>query len=65
MSFSDDKLLFLLSADWFFNYWPAVGIGIEKEKKLRLQTGCRALVKEIPVPKGEGQLDIISLPQTD
>lgn len=42
-----DDIILLLSTDWFFDYWPAIGIGIEKRKKALLQTGCRAIVKQI------------------
>jgi hypothetical protein len=42
-----DHIILLLSTDWFFDYWPAIGIGIEKRKKALLQTGCRAIVKQI------------------
>lgn len=42
-----DDIILLLSTDWFFDYWPAIGLGIEKHKKPLLQTGCRAIVKQI------------------
>ena len=42
-----DKLVMLLSTDWFLPYWTALGI-ILKEKDQRLfQMSCREIVKQI------------------
>lgn len=46
-AFSVDYLVMLLSTDWFFDCWPAVGIGVEKRRKEPLQNGCRSIVKQI------------------
>jgi hypothetical protein len=42
-----DKLVMLLSTDWFFPYWYTVGIGIAKEKRELFQRTCREIVKQI------------------
>lgn len=38
-----DKIVMLLSTDWFFPYWKL--IGIEIPKKLEFQVGCRDIVR--------------------
>jgi len=52
-AFSVDYLVMLLSTDWFFEYWPAIGIGVAKAKKTPLQLGCRSIVKQILAVSGE------------
>jgi hypothetical protein len=47
----------LLSTDWFFEYWPAIGIGVAKAKKTALQNGCRAIVNQILAVSGEEAKD--------
>jgi hypothetical protein len=44
---SADYLVMLLSSDWFFEYWPTIGIGVAKAKKTALQNGCRSIMKQI------------------
>jgi hypothetical protein len=47
----------LLSTDWFFEYWPAIGIGVAKAQKRTLQNGCRTIVKQILSESGEEAKD--------
>jgi hypothetical protein len=42
-----DKLVMLLSTDWFLPYWYTVGITIAKENKEPFQAACREIVKQI------------------
>ncbi len=42
-----DKLVMLLSTDWFLPYWFTLGIRIDREKTVLLQKGCREIVKQI------------------
>lgn len=48
MSVQDDKIIMLLSTDWFFDHWAAIGIGLETSKKCMLQSGSRNIVKQFP-----------------
>ncbi len=42
-----DKLVMLLSTDWFLEYWPAIGLATDEQKRTRLQAGCREIVGQI------------------
>jgi len=44
---SVDYLVMLLSTDWFFDHWPAIGIAMKKQTKAHLQNGCRSIIKQI------------------
>lgn len=44
---SADKLVMLLSADWFYPFWNQVGLDIDDSKRKKLQENCRALVREL------------------
>jgi hypothetical protein len=46
-SFDVDKLVMLLSADWFFPHWHLTGIFTEDKKKSSLREGCREIVQQI------------------
>jgi hypothetical protein len=46
-SYELDKLVMLLSADWFFPYWRLIGIFTEDKKKSLLREGCREIVRQI------------------
>lgn len=42
-----DKVMMLLSSDWFFPYWGVIGITIDDDKKREsLQHGCRTIVAQ-------------------
>src|ERR1700685_961556 len=41
-----DKLIMLLSTDWFFEYWPLIGLCIEKNRRNCLKTECREFVTQ-------------------
>jgi hypothetical protein len=41
-----DKVVMLLSTDWFLPYWSVVGIEAT-EQKLCVQEGCRQIVHEM------------------
>jgi hypothetical protein len=43
----EDKLVMLLSADWFFPHWHLVGAESEQRSQMEaLQQGCRTIVKQ-------------------
>jgi hypothetical protein len=42
-----DRLIMLLSTDWFLPYWTAVGLEVDLEARARLQQDCRAIVRAI------------------
>lgn len=42
-----DKLVMLLSADWFYPFWNQVGLDVDDAKRKKLQEHCRALVREL------------------
>lgn len=42
-----DKLVFLLSTDWFKPYWSHIGLDIDEPSKTRIQQGCRNIVQQI------------------
>jgi hypothetical protein len=42
-----DKLVFLLSTDWFKPYWSGIGIDIDEAAKTSVQQGCREIVAQI------------------
>src|SRR6516225_6613441 len=42
-----DKVIMLLSTDWFFSEWPIIGIVIDDKKKKVLQHGCREIVRKM------------------
>ena len=44
---TSDQLIMLLSADWFFCYWPAIGISADERTRLFLAHGCRDIVRQI------------------
>lgn len=46
-SYELDKLVMLLSADWFLPHWQLIGINAEDGKKPLLQDGCREIVRQI------------------
>ena len=46
-SYELDKLVMLLSADWFFPYWDLIGIFTKDKKKSLLREGCREIVRQI------------------
>lgn len=50
---SVDYLVMLLSSDWFFDYWAAIGIGLPKVTKTRLQKGCRSIVRQLLLVQGK------------
>ena len=41
-----DKVVFLLSTDWFLPYWSVIGIEAP-EQKVCIQQGCRQIVHEV------------------
>ncbi|MBA3993458.1 MAG: hypothetical protein C0469_08015 [Cyanobacteria bacterium DS2.3.42] len=59
-----DFLVMLLSTDWFLEYWPLIGIGIQKDKKSRLQLGCRPIVTQIHTVQGKVVKDRIDISHT-
>jgi len=42
-----DKLIMLLSTDWFKPYWSSIGIEVDEARKTSIQQGCREIVKQI------------------
>jgi hypothetical protein len=46
-SYELDKLVMLLSADWFFPYWELIGIFTKDKRKPLLREGCREIVRQI------------------
>jgi hypothetical protein len=42
-----DKLVMLLSADWFYPFWNQVGLNVDDAKRKKLQENCRTLVREL------------------
>ena len=42
-----DKLVMLLSTDWFFPYWRMIGILADDRRKSLLREGCREIVRQI------------------
>jgi len=42
-----DKLIMLLSTDWFRPYWSSIGIEVNEATKTSIQQGCREIVKQI------------------
>jgi hypothetical protein len=43
-----DKLIMLLSTDWFLDLWPMIGLRTILERgKLCLQKGCRDIARDI------------------
>lgn len=42
-----DKLVMLLSTDWFKFYWYTIGIDVDEPTKTSIQQGCREIVKQI------------------
>jgi hypothetical protein len=42
-----DKLVMLLSTDWFLPYWFVLGIDAQDERRKCVQVGCREIVKQI------------------
>jgi hypothetical protein len=46
-SYELDKLVMLLSADWFFPYWDLIGIFTKDKRKSLLREGCREIVRQI------------------
>lgn len=42
-----DKLVILLSTDWFKPYWSGIGIHIDEAAKPSVQQGCREIVAQI------------------
>jgi len=46
-SYEIDKVVMLLSADWFFPHWHLIGIFTNDKKKSVLREGCREVVRQI------------------
>jgi hypothetical protein len=46
-SYELDRLVLLLSADWFLPYWHLIGIFMKEKKKSLLREGCREIVRQI------------------
>lgn len=42
-----DKLVMLLSTDWFFDHWKTIGIELVESKRREIQHGCRSIVGQI------------------
>jgi hypothetical protein len=42
----------LLSTDWFFNYWPVLGISVPVDQKLPFMNGCRPIVEKMLIVHG-------------
>jgi hypothetical protein len=42
-----DKLIMLLSTDWFKPYWSSIGIEVDEATKTSIQQGCREIIKQI------------------
>jgi hypothetical protein len=42
-----DKLVLILSTDWFLPYWLEIGIDLTEDKKIAIQQGCREIVPQI------------------
>jgi hypothetical protein len=42
-----DRLVMLLSTDWFKPYWGMIGIRLDESKKGLIQEGCRKIVSQI------------------
>ncbi len=47
MRYEIDKLIMLLSADWFFPYWGVIGIFGEPDQRAAIKSGCREIVQQI------------------
>jgi|GEM_PF-1628601 len=43
---SVDKLVMLLSTDWFFDYWSAIGLSSKDENRRLLQKKCQDIVQQ-------------------
>lgn len=41
-----DQLVMLLSTDWFFPYWPVIGLWVELPSRQRLQQQCRRITAQ-------------------
>jgi hypothetical protein len=46
MSNKVDRLVMLLSSDWFLSHWSLIGLSIEEKSKNIIYNGCRILTKE-------------------
>jgi len=46
-SYELDKVVMLLSADWFFPHWHLIGIFTNDKKKSLFREGCREIVRQI------------------
>ena len=46
-SFELDRLVMLLSADWFVPYWQLIGIFTDNKRKSLLRDECREIVPQI------------------
>lgn len=42
-----DKLVMLLSSDWFLPYWHLIGIRTAEDNKVLVRDGCRTVVRQI------------------
>lgn len=42
-----DKLVMLLSTDWFKPYWSSIGVEVDGAPKTSIQQGCREIVRQI------------------
>lgn len=49
-----DKIVFLLSTDWFFDKWVLMGVHLDSGVRRRVQQGCREIVKQI-MSSAEGE----------
>lgn len=45
--FDVDKLVMILSADWFASHWHRLGLDVGEKTKLEIKSGCRKLVQQI------------------
>jgi hypothetical protein len=45
--FEIDKVVMLLSSDWFFPHWHLIGIFTNDKKKSLFREGCREIVRQI------------------
>src|SRR5712691_4459739 len=48
-----DKLIMLLSTDWFMPHWRVIGIHLAERPKVCVQQGCRDIVRRIMSERAE------------
>ena len=59
-------LIMLLSTDWFFPFWPEIGLDLDQAVKTDMQQGCREIMRAAIVKNSvddEGEFDYIDWTQ--